>query len=320
MAWWYLWHAGIPAVLFIAGVTLLLYYWPRGANVLLNRQQQEVKIIAVQELSPDTKCIRLSLGESGTILGLPTGKDIIVYAPNPAKCLESGKWNGRGDPDEGAKEIYRRYTPITGNDTPGYADIIVKIYRPGKVRMADGTEKTWEDGGKMGLYLDSKQVGDSISINGPVGIIEYLGKGSFMLPKRTLSVEKVAMLAGGSGITPMLQIVRAALQDPHDSCEFTLIYANKTESDILLREELEQLAKESEGQFKAYFTLDFPPANWKHRVGFISPEMIRSFLPPSSEKPLVLMCGPPPMVDESGCEQSLRVLGYPKSHMVTFTL
>lgn len=312
----YLWQAGVPMTLFVIAVTTLLYYWPRGADVLLNRTRQEVQIISVKELAKDTKRIRLSLGKTGTILGLSAGKDIIVYAPNPEKCLKSGRWNGVEDPDEGAAEIDRKYTPVTGNETPGYTDIVVKIYRPGEATLPDGTKVTWADGGKMGLYLDSKQQGDVIEINGPMGMIEYLGRGMFKLPGKTIPVQKVAMLAGGSGITAMLRIVRGAIRDPRDSCIFSLIYANKTEGDILLRDELEQLVKESSGQFTVNYTLDFPPANWKHRTGFVGPEMIRSFLPSCREKPLVLVCGPAPMVPH--VKKNLELLGYRKDLIVTF--
>merc|ERR1712091_3904 len=94
----------------------------------------------------------------------------------------------------------------------------------------------------------------------------------------------------------MFQILKASLKDQRDACKFSLIYANKTESDILLRDELDQMVKDSNGRFKIHYTLDFPPTDWKHRVGFIAPEMIRSFLPPPKSKPLLIMCGPPPMM------------------------
>lgn len=57
----------------------------------------------------------------------------------------------------------------------------------------------------MGLYLDSKKVGDYIDIMGPLGVNEYLGAGVFKLPGRTITVKHVGMMAGGTGLTPMLQ-------------------------------------------------------------------------------------------------------------------
>lgn len=309
--------AGLPVVIFVAVVSSLLYFWPRPRRTFLNRERQRLEILDVHEVSHDTKRLRLSLGEQNVSLGLPTGKHLLVYAPNPVACLSSGSWNGRADPDKGETEIHRTYTPITSNEAFGFVDLLIKIYRPGMVKMPDGSEVMWENGGKVGLFLDSKKPGDFIDIQGPFGIIEYLGKGGFKLPGRTVVVDHVGMLAGGTGITPMLQIITAALKDPSDRCKFSLIYANKTEEDILLRDQLEAEAKASNGRFSVHYTLDFPPANWKHRVGFITPEMIRNFLPAPSQNPLVLMCGPPAMV-EHACKKNLQILGYPRNCMVTF--
>ena len=49
------------------------------------------------------------------------------------------------------------------------------------------------------------------------------------------------MIAGGTGITPMLQVIRAILKNPRDTTKLYLIFANQTEEDILLRQELESL-------------------------------------------------------------------------------
>merc|ERR1719217_1406516 len=110
--------------------------------------------------------------------------------------------------------------------------------------MPDGKEVNWEDGGKMGLYLDKLKMGDSIEINGPAGVIQYLGKGMLKVPGRTKTITHVGMLAGGTGITPMLQVAAAALRDPADKVKLTLLYANKTETDILVRDYLDDLAQQ----------------------------------------------------------------------------
>lgn len=44
-----------------------------------------------------------------------------------------------------------------------------------------------------------------------------------------------------SGITPMLQVIRAILKDQNDKTELWLLFANQTEDDILLRKELESI-------------------------------------------------------------------------------
>jgi len=302
---------------FAVGVSALLWFWPRPAKVFLDRIRKKAQIIDIVSLSHDTKRFRLSLGGSKTILGLPVGKHIVLYAPNPDKCRKGGSWNGKGDPDNGKAEIDRKYTPTTGNETPGYVDLVVKVYRPGKVKMPDGKEMNWDDGGKMSLFLDSKKIGDYIDVMGPLGVNEYLGQGMFKLPGRTVTVKNVGMMAGGTGLTPMLQVAQAALRDPRDPCKFSLIYANKTEDDILCRDMLDDLAARYPDRFKLTYTLDFPPAGWQGKKGFITTDMIKETFAPPSADTIVLMCGPPPMI-EFACKKNLDALGYAKTAMVNF--
>jgi cytochrome-b5 reductase len=311
-------RVGLPLTALAGAVALVVYFLPRPARKFLSKVRRRVKVVAVHEISHDSKKIRLSLGDQNSILGLPTGKHICLYAPNPQECLDSGKWNNQDDPDRGKVEIERKYTPISGNDTKGYVDLVVKVYRPGTVKMPDGRETTWTSGGKMGLHLDRLRVGDSIDINGPSGVYEYLGKGEFRIPGGTsVTVSHVGMMAGGTGITPMLQVVEAALRDPADFTQWSLIYANKTQDDILVRDLLEDAEHRSNGRFKVHYTLDFPPDGWEHKKGFITEDMIKECLPPLSKRPLMLMCGPPPMV-EHACKKNLLALGYQKSSMIVF--
>ena len=80
-------------------------------------------------------------------------------------------------------EIERPYTPVTGDEVKGYVDLVVKMYRPGTFTMPDGRDVKWTDGGKMsGRSLDKKQIGDYVDINGPFGLVQYLGKGVFKCP------------------------------------------------------------------------------------------------------------------------------------------
>merc|ERR1712025_175499 len=144
---------------------------------------------------------------------------------------------------------------------------------------------------------------------GPTGAIEYLGQGAFKFG-RTIVVKHVGMMAGGSGITPMLQIVKASLANKGDSTKFSLIYANKTEDDILVKDLLDAAVKESNGRFNVTYTLDYPPSGWKGKTGFITQEMIKGCLPAPSPEVLVLMCGPPPMIEAQ--KKNLDALEYDK--------
>lgn len=292
-------------------LTLVVWCWPWQPAVFLERRRKKALILDIREVSPDTKVFRISTGSRTAKLGLPTGKHVTLYAPNPQRCLETGTWNGRPDPDKGRKEILRTYTPITSNDVVGHFDLMIKCYSPGTVALPDGREVDWPDGGKMTSYLASKKPGDYIEISGPIGLHEYIGQGVFKAPGGLRQTDHICMLAGGAGITPMLQIIRHSLNDPYDNSMLTLLYANKTEDDILARSLLEELATEHDCRLQVHFTLDYPPDGWEGERGHISAEMISKFFVLPTEAPLFLMCGPPAMI-EFACKKSLEELRYPK--------
>ena len=99
------------------------------------------------------------------------------------------------------------------------------------------------------------------------------------------------MIAGGTGITPMLQIIRASLKNPSDKTQLSLIYANVNPEDILLKKELDELAAKHSDRFTVYYVLNNPPEGWTGGVGFVSKEQIEKYLPKTSDDIKVLMCG-----------------------------
>lgn len=99
------------------------------------------------------------------------------------------------------------------------------------------------------------------------------------------------MIAGGTGITPMLQIVRAALKNTTDTTKLSLIYANVNHEDILLKKELDELASQHSNRFKVYYVLNNPPAGWTGGVGFVTREQIQEYLPSTDHNIKILMCG-----------------------------
>ena len=125
------------------------------------------------------------------------------------------------------------------------------------------------------------KVGETIRVRGPKGQFKY---------HPTLSRE-IGMIAGGTGITPMLQIIRAALKNPLDRTKLSLIYANVNVDDILLRHDLNELVRKNRDRFNVYYVLNNPPAEWKGGVGFVTKEQIEQHLPPSSDDIKILLCG-----------------------------
>lgn len=130
------------------------------------------------------------------------------------------------------------------------------------------------------------KVGQKVRIKGPKGQFNY----------RPALSREFGMIAGGTGITPMLQIVRAVLKNPIDLTKINLIYANVNPEDILLKAELDELAAQHPKRFSVYYVLNNPPAAWDGGVGFVSKDQIKDKMPPTDENIKVLMCGPPPMM------------------------
>lgn len=149
-------------------------------------------------------------------------------------------------------------------------------------------------------------VGDYVEMKGPLGSFDYE-------PER---FKHLGMIAGGTGITPMYQVIKHSLSLPEDKTVISLIYANVNEDDILLRTELETMAKQHPDRFNIHYTLDNPPAGWTNGHGFVSATMIKEFLPAASSTTKILVCGPPPMV--ASMVQHCQALGHHESLVCRF--
>ena len=86
------------------------------------------------------------------------------------------------------------------------------------------------------------------------------------------------MIAGGSGITPMLQIVRDIFKNENEQTTVKLLFANQTEADILLREEIEDFKRQFPGRFSFMYTVDRPGEGWQYESGFINQVTLGSSL------------------------------------------
>ena len=170
----------------------------------------------------------------------------------------------------------------------------------------------------MSQHLASLKVGDSMLMKGPKGHLDYLGKGRYTIvhkrnEKQEYRKRRIGMVAGGTGITPMLQVIRAVLKDPKDRTEMWLMFGNQTEEDILLRQELEAIPSD---RLHLFYTLDRPPAQWTQGAGFVTEEMCRAHLPPCGPDTTVFMCGPPLMV--KSIQGHLQNIGFSESDFFAF--
>jgi len=187
------------------------------------------------------------------------------------------------------KVITRSYTPTSSDDDKGHFDLVVKAYEKGNISK----------------YLSLLKIGDNVRVKGPKGQFNYTP---------SLSRE-LGMICGGTGITPMLQIIRAALKNPLDLTKLSLIYANVTFDDILLKAELDELAAQYPKRFSVYYVLNTPPEGWTGGVGFVSKETIEQHLPPTDKNIKVLLCGPPPMM--GAMKKHLAELNYPAPNTIS---
>ncbi|KAK3372731.1 hypothetical protein B0H63DRAFT_527559 [Podospora didyma] len=170
------------------------------------------------------------------------------------------------------KNVARSYTPVSNNTDLGRIELVIKVYEQGL----------------MTKHLEAMRVGESIEIRGPKGAMQYL-------PNQY--AKHIGMIAGGTGITPMFQLIRAICDDEEDNTTINLLYANNTEEDILLRSELDGYVEQCPGNFQVHYVLAKPGPNWTGSSGFISADLIKERLPLVADETKVLLCGPPPMVN-----------------------
>lgn len=129
-------------------------------------------------------------------------------------------------------------------------------------------------------------------------------------------VDHFSMIAGGTGITPMIQIIRAVLRNPADKTYISLIYANVNQEDILLKDDLEELSRLHGDRFKIFFVLNNPPPGWKGGVGFVTKDHIKQHLQnPNETNSKLLICGPPPMV--GAMKKNLQDLSFPAPNTIS---
>ncbi|KAI2626254.1 ferredoxin reductase-like protein [Xylaria nigripes] len=181
--------------------------------------------------------------------------------------------------------VTRSYTPVSNNSDLGKLDLVVKFYADGKL---------------TGHYLSNLQIGDEVKFRGPKGAMRY----------RRGYCKRIGMLAGGSGITPMFQLIRAICEDQRDTTQVSLIYANRTEEDILLRSELDAFARKYPKNFRVFYVLDHPSPGWQGGVGYVTGEMMAERFPAPDADSKVVLCGPPGMVNAA--KKALVELGFEK--------
>jgi len=186
-----------------------------------------------------------------------------------ASCVIVKSSDPEGLKDAKGRPVIRPYTPISRSDAPGELTFLIKKY----------------ENGLASKHIHGLKPGDKLAIKGPIQKFPY----------KDNEFEQVGMIAGGTGIAPMYQILIDALTKPENKTKFKLIFANVSEKDILLKEELDALKKKYPQTFDVVYTVDAAGPGWNGSVGYVTPELIKENIAPPSlgSKVKVFVCGPP---------------------------
>ena len=183
------------------------------------------------------------------------------------------------------EELRRSYSICAGKD-----DGVLQI---GIKRVEGGAFSTWAN--------EQLVVGDTLQAMPPMG--------GFFAELKPDSDRQYLGFAGGSGITPVLSIIRTTLRrEPRST--FTLVYANKGVSTIMFREELEDLKNRHMGRFNVIHVLEQDAQEIDLFTGMVTEEKCAQLFTgwiDIANADMAFICGPEPMM--LGIARSLKAHG-----------
>ncbi len=162
------------------------------------------------------------------------------------------------------------------------------------------------DDGEVSPYLtDEVRPGDRLELRGPIG-------GYFTwtaaLP------EKVQFLAGGSGVVPIMAMLRHRAHHPIRAAA-RLLASWRTRDSIIYLEELKQLATSDHDLDVVHTLTRESPPDWSGPRGRVDADMLHAFAFTPEQKPRVYVCGPTPFVE--AVADALVLLGHPPACIKT---
>lgn len=190
----------------------------------------------------------------------------------------------------------------------------------------------------MTQAVEELEIGDTIELKGPLGSFTHLGKGAIRWRGKERKIKQVGLVCGGTGITPIMQVLQGVFTDEEDSStEVFVVNGNRNEhglsllifgvdrclpylvTDILMREELDQLlATHGESKrLRIHNTLSAPHDGWQFGRGRVNKDVLAQHLPPAHEDNVVCLCAPDGMQDV--VKEALTSLGWNiESQLVIF--
>jgi ferredoxin-NADP reductase/DMSO/TMAO reductase YedYZ heme-binding membrane subunit len=167
------------------------------------------------------------------------------------------------------KRVNRSYTIASSPTRNAYCEISVK-------RATDGY-------GSKHLH-DTWREGARVKVSAPAGKFVFAGHES----------ERVVLVAGGIGITPMMSVVRC-MTDRGWKGDMYLVFSVKKVSDVVFSSELAYLQARFPNLRVKVTVTDDPDAAWDGARGKVTRELVQSFVPDLKRGP-VMLCGPDPMM------------------------
>jgi len=175
------------------------------------------------------------------------------------------------------KEVRRAYSLCSSPATDANPTVAVK-------RVKNGLVSNW--------VADNFKSGQTIKVLEPMG--------HFTLKYNPDNQRQIILFAGGSGITPMMSIIKSITAIELKS-HCTLIYCNRDLESIIFKRDLEQLEQTFPSQLKVIHVLDNPPASWKGYFWYLNATILDSiFQSPPSADALYMLCGPEQMMKLTG--------------------
>ncbi|XP_074077466.1 NADH-cytochrome b5 reductase-like [Macrotis lagotis] len=175
-------------------------------------------------------------------------------------------------------EIQRAYTPISPRNSEGYFEVLIKCY----------------EAGLMSQHVKSWKVGDMASWRGPFGGFPY----------RPNQYGELLMLAAGTGLAPMLPILKEITDNEEDETFITLVSCFKTFEGIYLKSFLQDQARY--WNVRTFFvlsqeaSLDQLPWSYQEKthLGRLSLALVQELVSSCRRKPFALVCGPPGFIQD----------------------
>jgi len=159
--------------------------------------------------------------------------------------------------------------------------------------------------GEVSPYLAGElRTGDTIELRGPIGgyfVWEPAMGGPLLL------------VAGGSGIVPLMSMLRQRAS-ANATIPARLLYSSRTWDDVIYRDELDRLAKETGVDVVHTLTRSQPPG-WTGYSRRVDAAMLGETAWPQSSAPLAFVCGPTSFVE--AVASGLVLLGYPPAKVKT---